>query len=171
MSLMRQYHVVKWRLKFNAPSVEAKIKMRNSPWWIPDALRWLVYSYSAHYPSVTERFSSRNTSHRRSRYDDEEEKSAIERHPLDSRCIVELSRVSLASSSNPRPATTVHQKSKLAFASLCVADSRWKSCFNFGQARNTSRDICFASVTTPNSFITMQTSLLFILKCLLIPFV
>lgn len=104
--------------------VEAKIKMRNSSWWILDALRWLVYSYSALSFSYGTVFFEEPVARRSRCYGDEEEKSTVERHSLDSRYFVELSRTSLALSSNRAASYHCPPKSKLAFALLCVADSR-----------------------------------------------
>lgn len=54
--MQRRFLASKWWIKVRcAVRCEARIKMRNSTEWIPDASRWVVYSY-VHYS--IERFSS-----------------------------------------------------------------------------------------------------------------
>lgn len=63
--------------RFDAEFGRGEDKNEKLNWWIPDALRWLVYSY-AHYS--TERFSSERSlpvDHVTSRLGDEVENSAI----------------------------------------------------------------------------------------------
>lgn len=148
---MRQYRAVKRRLKFNARSVETKDKNEkltvvNSRCVTVARLqlqRIIFFSYGTVF------FEEHVA--RRSCYDD----SDTLREGTRSKDIPWI-RDTLSSSSIVRlfarfihrielpPLSTKGYYSRLCIA-LCVADS--EPCLNFGQARNTSRDVSSASVT------------------------
>lgn len=100
---------------------------------------------------VTERFSLRNSSIAL-RWREGEKHGWTS---LNSRnCLIDSKLIAL-SSNRAAPAPIVHQnQSRITLRRRLSSES----CLNFGQARNTSRDISLASVTALNSFITMQTS-------------
>jgi len=95
-----------------------------------------------------------------SRYGNEKEKSAFGKHSLRFVLNSNIARLFARFIFREQPATIIAHQSQNR---LCITlRRRFTSEFrlNFGQARNTWRDISFASVTMLNSFITMQTSCL-----------